>query len=293
MELWRRIKASIYGPAFYRELVGKPLSYSFKYYVALAVTLALAVTVVLSAYFIPAVNSFLHSVASGVLKYYPQELVVTVKDHHVSTNVPEPYAIKLPDELRQPTENGAAALPPDTQNLLVIDTTAPFTVEAFKNNKTVVLVAKDTVAYLDHDAIKVQPLDRAPDATITKQLVASYVNKFEPLIKFVAPLIVILVFLICMFLFAFELLYLVFGALLVWLVAAMKKLRVSYGKAYQFGLHALTLPFVVSALFTMFGPQLKVPFLTTALLIVVALVNLPRGSMMPPAVPPAAPIPSK
>ena len=99
MSFLQNIGKSIYSPEFYKELLGLPFSFSLKYFYSLAVVLAVALAVIFSFKIIPAAQPFLQSIGPQVLNYYPDELVITIKNGDVSTNVAEPYLLPLPAPL--------------------------------------------------------------------------------------------------------------------------------------------------------------------------------------------------
>jgi hypothetical protein len=274
MELWRHIRSSIYDPEFYRGLPYKPASLSWKYFFSVVVVLDLIITAILAVFLIPPATSFLHNLGPKLLDAYPADLIITIRDHRAASNVQGPVAIRLPAGIGFERSEGQA---PPPANLLVIDTQQPATLDGFTGYDTLALLTANAVIYRDSQGIKVQPLDQIPDFQLTKQLLASYVGKFDPFVKFVGPLIVLGIFGVFFFILLFELVYLVVGALLVWLVAAVKKFKTTYWTAYRLSLHLITPWLIVSALFTVLGIRGRVPFLGTVLLVIAAVVNLPAG----------------
>ena len=170
----------------------------------------------------------------------------------------------------------------DLENLLVIDTAAPFTLEGFHGYKTAVLLMKDNVAYYsDKGEIRIQPLKGIPDTTINKPTVAKLVGKIAPFLVFIGPLIAIGVFLIAMIALSFKLAYLLFGAFLIWGLMKIKKISGGYGKAYQIGIHAMTLSILLNVIIFLFVPNFRVPFFFTIVMLVVAFVNLRSSQPVP------------
>ncbi len=131
MQFFTTIKDSIYSPDFYRTLRAKPLSFSLKYYFSLAAVLALAGTVLMTVQFLPKAQFALTTLAEKVVERFPAELEVTFKGGVVSTNVKEPYFVKETpgeaDALRNEVEDAGTH-----ENLLVIDTSSPLSLELFK-----------------------------------------------------------------------------------------------------------------------------------------------------------------
>ena len=95
MKIFKNIKNSIYSPKFYKELLEKPFSFSFKYFAIFALTISLFVTIIFSVIYIPGIKFFIDEFGYNVIDYYPEELQVTIKNGQVFTNVQEPYFIQV------------------------------------------------------------------------------------------------------------------------------------------------------------------------------------------------------
>jgi hypothetical protein len=287
MEFLRTVHSSIYSPEFYKELFSRPFSFSLKYFYSLAAVLAVALAVVFSFKIIPAAQPFLQSIGPQILNYYPDELVITIKNGQASTNVKEPYFLKMPEglapkDLQYKYSFQDTELRTDLENLLVIDTAAPFTLEGFHGYKTAVLLMKDNAAYYsDNGEIRIQSLKGIPDATINKPTVAKLVGKIAPFLVFIGPLIAIGTFLIAMIALSFKLVYLLFGALLIWGLMKIKKINGGYKKAYQISIHAMTLSILLNVIIFLFVPDFRVPFFFTIVMLMGAFVNLRPSQPVP------------
>ena len=78
MKLFKEIKKSIYGPAYYKSLIEKPLSYSIKYFLKVTACLAVFSAVVLLFSILPTVHSFLTSASERIVNYYPSDLKILI-----------------------------------------------------------------------------------------------------------------------------------------------------------------------------------------------------------------------
>ncbi len=267
MNFLRRIYQSVYSPEFYRELLARPLSFSFKYYYGLAVLVALVMGVFLTLSMAPAILNFARNILPGSARYYPEELVITIKDGKASANVLQPYAIKTPAEL---------GIPSSTANLLVIDTEHPFTLEEFYSYKTAALLTKNDLIYIDREGqISITPISRFPNTVINRSLVENWIGKASRFISWLFPLVGVFIFVGYMAYASLLLIYLLIAALLIFLIGRIKKVAFGYKKAYQIGLHAITLSFILEALMG-FIPRLNphIPFQFTLLLLVITLINI-------------------
>jgi len=275
MKFFSDVKNSIYNPQYYQGLISKPFSYSLKYFFVVIILLSALATVFFSFNVIPGIASGIVAVKSNILQYYPDNLEISIKGGKVSTNAQEPYIIK-------------AAAGNDTQkeissfkNVLVIDTKTDFSLSQFKNYKTYALLGREDFAYYEKDnEIKIISLAGMPDFTLNKDKILSFFSKVEPWLPLLYHPACILFFFGGIFLGMClgYLIYLLLAALLIWLVAKIKKLGIGYKKSYQLGLHLLTVPLAVNFLvYTVLGafvPNLfHVPFMFTVILLVMAFIN--------------------
>ena len=287
MDFLKNVRDSIYGPAYYASLKDKPLSYSIKYFILLAVWLAVIAAAIFLFSIIPAINSFLTNASQKVVAYYPDELRITVASGSVSTNVPEPYFLKLPGELKTPAASSPSysLSSSSPENLLAIDTKDPITVGEFQNDRTLILLASDSVAYIKDKSMVVQPISSNVSMNITKGTVVSFVEKVKPYLKIIDWVVAIFMPIGIFAGMMFRLIYLFFLALLVWAVMGIKKVSGGYKQAYRWGLHLMTLPMVLGVALWAIVPM-SIPFLFTILAIIMAVVNLKNVSSVISSVPP-------
>lgn len=273
MKLFQLIKSSIYDPLFYKSLLEKPFRFSLQYFFSLVVVLSLISAVIFSISAVPAANSFFSTLGPKAVSYYPEGLEVTFKDGVASSNVEEPFSVALPEELASSHEFMRDHQ--DTKTLLVIDTKGTFNLDAFKAYGTLVLLNRDTLAFRDDDGqVRIQPLDKMPNTTITKSLVASFIGKAQPFLKAITIVLPFLIFFGMFAFYALTLVTLLLEALLVWGLAKVRKLDIGYGKAYQISLHAATLSLLVGMVLMLILPGLDIPFLFTILFVFVTWFNL-------------------
>lgn len=268
MEFLRKIGNSIYDPAYYQELLEKPFSYSVKYFAGFFAIFALLLIVGFSLFYFPRIEVALNDGVRMVVDSYPEELVVTMKNGALSTNAQEPYFVKFPATM---DENKSQA---DTfKNLITIDTKSEASVDNLSKYETMVLVTKNYIIYQkDNGQIVTQPLENISDVVIDKAFVNQFVEKYSPWLKLLFPFFVIGLFIFVIFLLIFRLCYLFLAALLIWLVAYIKKVEISYGKSYQLGLHLMTLPLIIISPFTF----INFPFAFSLLLLILAFVNIKK-----------------
>lgn len=282
MEFLKNIQKSIYNPEFYSGLLAKPFSHSLKYFVVFSLLTALAATAYLSISVLPKVNIFLKSVGSTVLDYFPEELEIVIKDGVASTNVSEPYFLEMTFEFPENVETSPDIRSYGIENLLVIDTRFDeATLEEFKAYKALALLNRKTVMSYNENQVVIQSLADIPNFKLDKGVVSSLLAKIVPYFRFAGPLFVIFVF--CgyfSFVFSCKMLYLLFAALLIWIVARVRKVDIGYKKAYQMGLHLFTAGILYEIIFRLVLKTSGIPFFFTGLTLALAIANLrPTGTL--------------
>ena len=276
MEFLKNIKRSIYDPEFYRALLTKPFSYSIKYFVLFSLLIALVATIYLSLSVLPKINDFLENVSPTVLNYFPDDLEVTIEDGLASTNVPEPYFLEIPFEVPKDIEAKPDVHGYGIENLLVIDTRSDeSTLEEFKSYNTIMLLNRKSLMYYDENQVAIQSLAEIPDFKLDKEVISSLLAKIVPYFRLVGPLFVVFVFGgYFSYVFIGRMFYLIFAALLVWIIAKLKKVNIGYQKAYQLGLHLITASLLYQIIFGLILGISKSSLLFVGLFVVLAAINL-------------------
>lgn len=277
MKFIETIHSSIYDPEFYESLKHKSFSFSVAYFLKLALIASFIFGVYTAVTIAPKVVDSINSYGLRALALYPDNLEVKIIDGIVSTNVSEPFVIPLPDEYKksQSVEETSLGL----INLLVIDTKKDFNRKIFNDYKTYTLVTKDSVIYREGgNRITIESLNKIPNITLNKQFVSSIITKilsYSRSLEMFLPLIFFIGFFIA---FLFHFIYFFIAGLLVWIIAKIKKIDLTYKKSYQISIHAMTLGVIISLVFNFLSIYLF-PYCLTIILGIVAWVNLkPRSS---------------
>ncbi len=268
MNFLKKVKSSVYDPLYYSEILNMNFGGSLKYFFKLSLLLALVGAIYLSFVSIPKVNSFISTFGDRVVEAYPAELEVRLKDGLVSTNVVEPYIIPLPKD-----EFNADYNKSNYENLIVIDTKSDLSLDKFNAYNTVVLLTKNAVLTRDKGKITITELKGTSDLTINRDKLVYWVGKVTPFVKKLPYIIPVIVFTGLFLYFAFSLFYLLFVALLVFIIGKIRKLGLSYKKSYQISLHAITLPLILSMVSWFINIKMFL-FVPTIILLVVVWVNL-------------------
>lgn len=270
-QLIDHIQKSIYGPAYYQELLARPFSFSWKYFSALAFLLALFLATVLSVPLVPKVLDATNKFPSAFFAYYPDELEVRIDKGVASSNVTEPYFLPMPRLLQSETDSEGDAF----QSLAVIDTATPFSMEQWAAYKTVAWLGKDQIAIGDErGGVRVETFSPRMDLVVNEEMLKQIEEKLRPLYKFSALIVVLGIFLGFLIGLGVNVIYLIFGAVFIYFLGRLMKQRWSYGAAYRIGLHAMTLPLLIKTLLWATHLDLvSVNFLFTAVMLAVVYVN--------------------
>lgn len=297
MNLLEKMKSYIYRPAFFAE---RPFRFrpALRFYAILVlVFVGLQILVTL-----PGTVQFFRTVFSEnwqkqraiVQSIFPAELVLTVTDGAVSTNVAEPYALPVPTAWQSPRSD----MP---ENLVVINTKKPIETGDFSKENTAFIISEHGFGYHDFKKGEFRIYDTrdtqwretfSADKTGYDALIAKVFHYLR-----IALIIgvVILPFLLYGMFFVGLLIYLIFGALLVFLAAKIKNWPLSYGQAYVAAIYLLPVPLLYDVFLTAMPRWYHgAPFAFSFLLFIMALLQFPKGtSLSVPIVASATPADSK
>ncbi|MDD5083429.1 MAG: DUF1189 family protein [Candidatus Moranbacteria bacterium] len=281
MKFFQMVKDSIYNPRFYRDIAGQSASVSVKYFAKLVLVVSCIIAI------IPLVGGIglltwkqasVENFRSEIIATFPAELSVRIKNGEISTNVQEPYAIAMPENLKREIRR-EKDIPP-VEQLLVIDTTKPIQMSDFETHQTLVMVGKNQVGIFNpgRGKVEVQNIQAFNiDYTLDRSSFTGLVDMAWKMLRIAGVVVLILLpFVLFVALFIGYGIYLVFGALVVWLAANVTGKILTYGQAYRLGLHLVTLPLLVSFVVpSLFG----VPFLFSIVFFIMAYINFKQPAM--------------
>lgn len=267
------IRNSIYSPSFYATIPQKSFGSALGYFLLLSLFLTIIQSISPVWGFLTVGQKEVETFVNQIEEAYPSELEVKIQNGKVSTNVQEPYFISLPQDKNRTTED-------TTANLVVIDTKTPFSITQFNQYKAIAWVTKDSV-FLKSDnngQIRTIDLSKVSDMSIDKAFVVSLFEKFSPWLKLITPLAILGILLGVYLLHTGRLVYLLFLAIVIWVLAKLLKRPLTYSGSYKVGLYAITLGFLIELLsdFVHFS---GFPFMFTLITLIVVSVNfLPTRS---------------
>ncbi|MCC7004886.1 DUF1189 family protein [Candidatus Nomurabacteria bacterium] len=242
MNIFQKIKASIYGPEFYRNLAGKPTSETIKYFFKFLLLVTIIGTIVISITAITFV-SLLSSddFVNKVISYFPAELTLNIKDGQISTNVKEPYKIVTPEKFASKEDSKKA-------NLAVIDTKVDaVSFNSFEAYDTTFLITKNSLIYIKDGALSIAPVAKyaGPELNINRDFISSFIKDKLPIIRTLVWFIPIPLYIVLFIKSVFYLIEFFLWALVVWLVLKIMKVSNGYMHAYRVMIQAATLPIIV------------------------------------------------
>jgi hypothetical protein len=175
------------------------------------------------------------------------------------------------------------------ENLLVIDTRFDeATLEEFKSYNTIMLLNRKTLMYYDENQVAIQSLAGIPNFKLDKGVISSLLAKIVPYFRLVGPVFIVFVFGgYFAFVFLGRMFYLIFAALLIWVIVKVKKVNIGYEKAYQLGLHLLTASVLYQIIFGLILNISESSLLFIGLVAILAVINLRPAKVLtetPPVV---------
>lgn len=278
MEFLRTIRKSIFDRDFYAKAQTADFRSALKQYTLFILCIAFITALPVYISFFTALSQIKESsdIPATALSLYPDELVLRLENGHMTSNVAEPYTIPMPESsgMKQ------------SMNLLVINTRGAVTPADFDLYNTSAILGGDAVWVYDRekDKIEIQKFDMFGKDTlvINKQKVGEWVGiAWNIGKKILVVFMVFLPFFLFSFLWFAYLLYLLFGAVIIWVIAKIRKVDLSYSQSYKIGLYLITLPILYSTLSVASLSFLRIPFLFTIILAIVAYLNLAPTSTPP------------
>lgn len=265
MNFLKAILSSIYSPRFYKEIPQKPFRSAINYFLLLCMVLATIRAISLSPAVLFSVGKELKMLISSATDTYPRDLVIKIEEGNVSTNVKEPYFIPLP------TQSAETKIP----NLLVIDTSTPFSAAQFGEYKAIAWLGKDALFVKGENRAEIRTFDLSsiPNYTVNKDLVDFAASKISPWIKAVGPVLFVLMIIFIYVSYTARLIYLLFIALLIWLANKLLKWGLDFGQSYKLGMHAITLGLAVELVREIIGVA-GFSFMFTLITLIVIAVNM-------------------
>jgi len=268
MNIFKAIGKNIYNPIHFRVVRSETNGAAIKYYYKLITVLALILTIIFSVIFVPVLLAFTKLIKDEGATWYPADLILTIKNGQVSTNIPEPSKFPLPPSWQEEVKEKKL------ESLLVIDTKNNFTLDQFEDYQTPIWLTANSLVYQENNGIVIKPIPKEFSLVVDRAKIGSWISKFSPALTALAPLLIVGLFLMIIIASSFYLLALLLIALFVMLIGRLKQIKLSYGEAYRVAIHAATLPLIISTLSWLLVPFANLHFLPTIILLFIVTINL-------------------
>ena len=247
---FKTLGASLYSPGFYAEIHKRTFGQAFWFFARLALLVSTGVTLMIGVPILAILLGFSGNFDEKITEAYPNELVITIDQGKVTTNVEEPYSIPIPftdTELQKfPSEFRA-------KNLIVLDTKTPFTGEQFEAYETLAWLTRDSLFFYNADDAEIggYPLKNVKKMEITEQAVQAFVGKLMGLMKWLAPMMGLMMW--AMMWAGTTLWGLGYALVLAVLISILRSIlgqNASYGASYLIALYAMTWVVVFNIILT-------------------------------------------
>lgn len=264
MDFIENIKNSVYNPTFYRNIPKESFGAAFRYYLLLCLLVTFFRLVFLSFPVATNVTSAVQAGTQGLLTNYPGNLEVTIHQGKLSVNQPLPYIFPI-------CFKDAAC-----QNI-IIDTNKP-DVETYLKQKNLFMLLTQEKAYIKGSTsdTRIYDLSQMGDMEINRPIVTNFVHAISPWTKFFVPFALLFIGIMLYIGFLFKLVYLLFLALILWLLARKFVPGITYSQSYKISLHVVTLGILAALVLDVtswFFHIYSFPFMETIFSILVFLIN--------------------
>lgn len=277
MKIFTQIKNSIYNKEYYNTVVlNETLGKSIKYLAKLSLVVAFIGVLVFS-FSIPKLKSEIKKGIATFAERYPNDLVVSINNGIAQINKPEPYIVKLPENLLNKDDTKSLKI----DNLITVNTGESFNLDKFREYSTLSLLTKKELVMMQSEKgdVSILPLSNMGNVEITKAFVLekeAWAYKALPwAMTALVPLIYPFIFL---GIFISTLISLFFYAAIVWVILKSKKVKVNYLLSYQVALHAVT-PILIIGAFGIYLAPLNSMFIRTVILIAIVYFNFNKNEV--------------
>lgn len=247
---FKTLGASLYSPKFYAEIHKHTFGRAFWYFARLALLTSAGIMLMVGVPILAVLLGSSGNLDEKILTAYPDELVITIDQGKVTTNVEEPYSIPIPfndDELQKfPSEFRA-------QNLIVIDTKTPFTSAQFEAYETLAWLTQDSLFFYNSEEAEIggYPLKNVKKLEINEQAVQTFVEKLMGIMKWLVPMMGLTMWaMLWAGMLVWGLGYALILGVLISILKSMLGQNARYGASYLTALYATTWAVVFNILLT-------------------------------------------
>lgn len=240
MKILNTIKSSIYNPVFYSSIKDSTTKSAFIYYTKLNLLVAIFIVFFISIIAIPSFLSVTKlSNIESFLSTFPKDFEIVIKDGSAFSNINESYDVPVPVNLFDKKSNFENKF----DNILTVDTNSEFSLDKFKNSQSMFYLSKDYLAFEDERGkINIESIKGLPDFVINQSIILTKLDKVLIYINILAISIFVILgyFMIFVFLFVSNLIFISIMSLIIMLILKLKKLPALYGDIFKNGLYVIT-----------------------------------------------------
>lgn len=267
-QFFKNVTRSIRDFSFYKEILGKPFFFSLQYLYLLTITVLFIQTLfftISAAFFLPKLPQFIDSFQNRLGTVYPRNLILTIKNGRISTNTREPVIIHFP-EITDSTQYNS---------FITIDIPASQTDYADKN--TMILVTENGVVYPEANGTVPYRFESAAqfeDAVITNEVFEKAKSRLAVLLDMIPVIAPWLLIAATIFIPLFGALIVVLWRMIIliiltgilWPISMIFGNTYTYRDLYRMGMHALSVPVMLSFFLTLMGVNVPLVFASSFLL---------------------------
>lgn len=275
MSFLNTIKSSVYDPKFYSKIKHQKLASALKYFFLLILVLTLINVVALSYELGVRVPQEIKNFINQSVNSFPQDLEVNIDHGQVTTTAQEPFFVPFPKDIPEDIEETPEQ---DLNNILVIDTKTPYSATQFNQYKTLAWLTKDSLFYQNRDFEQRSiDLTDVKDFKFNRLALEGWVSKFSPVLNMAGPILILLTFIGLFIGFTFNLVYLLFLAVLIFFLSAIFKWGLNYSASFKTAIYASTTAFILDLILFNTGIYtgfFGFPFLFTLTALCITTINL-------------------
>lgn len=258
----KTIGNSIHSPEFYSKIDKRSFKQGFGYFFLLILLFSAITIISIIKPILIETPIGIRGFSENIVNCFPKDLELKIENGQATSSAQEPYFISC---------NSA-------QPILVIDTKTPYSSAKFDELKVATWITKDAIIYKNNGTEnRTYKLKDVKDFKVNKEIIESYKNKYEPYLKYVGPILLVLAFLGIYLAYIFRLIHLIILALLIWLLGKIFNQDINYKLGYKISLQAITLGLFVELIINLTSRWTNFqgfPFMVTILTLAVVYVNL-------------------
>jgi len=128
-----------------------------------------------------------------------------------------------------------------------------------------------------NNQISINSLSGIKDFSLDKGKVSGFIDTVKPFLAIIYPAVFIGAYFVGFMIIISKMIYLLFGAFLIWVVVKIKGLDIGYKKSYIVGMPLMTAAIIITSLLWLAPSNYSFTFLFSILLIISAAIKFEKG----------------